>query len=66
MRVRKGDKVVMILAGAGVETASVQTITRVSKGRISLDATTATFDIKTGRGESWIPGFTQRIIALEA
>lgn len=65
---KKGDKVVMLLAGCGHETASTHVITKVSKGMVTIDGVDSqTFDAKTGRplqGE-WIPGFTRRIVMLE-
>ena len=58
----------MILSGAGVETASIQTVAKVVRGAVLLeDITTQRFDIVTGNPLNCeeVPGFSRRIIQLE-
>jgi hypothetical protein len=71
---KKGQKVVKIIAGAGVETASVKTVCKVDK-RLGLaycdpdDLTKDgqnTYRLDSGRAVvNWVPGFTHRIVTLE-
>lgn len=73
---KKGQQVVKILIGGGVETATIQTVEKVDKkqkavflegceGNYKRDSVYA-YDMTTGYlCESFIPGFTSRLIMLE-
>lgn len=72
--VKKGDKIVKIIIGGGFETCSIQTIEEVTKDTIFLEGadgyyerdTLYAYDLTTGRAcESYIPGFSSRLIVLE-
>lgn len=72
--VKKGDKIVKILIGGGFETASIAKIEKVTEDTIYLHGceghyvrdSVYAYDLKTGHlCESFIPGFTSRLIVLE-
>ena len=64
---KKGDKVVMLLEGAGVETASIQTVEKVVKGVVWLrDRKSHGFYLLNGDAtENCVFGPTTRIVPLE-
>lgn len=64
---KKWDRVVRVLHGAGVKTASISTVLKVRKGVVMLDTTDATFDDETSQEiNPSFPGFSSEIIPLEA
>lgn len=72
--VKKGDTIVKILIGGGVETASIVEIEKVTSDTIYLEGCDGNYkrdspyayDLASGRlCESFIPGFTSRLIFLE-
>jgi len=64
---RKWQRVVRVLHGAGVKTASVSTVLSVRKGVVSLDTTDAIFDDETSQEiKPSFAGFSSEIIPLEA
>jgi len=46
---KKGQKVVKVIDIYGTKTATIQTISKISKGVIALDDSTLKFDAETGR-----------------
>jgi hypothetical protein len=64
---KKGRSVVKILSGAGLETASIDTVLSVKQGVVTLCNTEHTkYDAKTGRAlENTLPGWSTRLIELE-
>lgn len=48
MGFRKGQKVVKVIALSNTKTATIQTISKISKGVISLDDSSLKFDASTG------------------
>ena len=64
---KKGEKIVHVLRGAGVETASIRTIAKVHLGRVWLDGDdVATFNTEGRELEpSPFAGFSKRLIHLE-
>ena len=64
---KKGDKVVMLLSGAGRESASIQVVKSATKTGIKLvDITSTVFHRISGRClNEAIPGFSRRIVVLE-
>ena len=72
--IKKGNKVVKILTGAGCETASIQEVAKVSvkKGLVYTDLDhieddgVSTFRISDGRAvANYISGFSSRLVVLE-
>ena len=73
---KKGERVVKIITGGGVETASIQTVEKADKktktvwlegcdGDYNRDSVYA-YDQDTGRAcQSYIPGFQSRLVYLE-
>jgi len=63
---KKGDKVVKILRGGGVETATIQFVNGVKKGKVLLEDSSLEYDAKTGQEiDPVIPGFSSRLVMLE-
>lgn len=63
---KKGMRVVCILQGGGVETATVREVVRASKGRLQLDGDEHTwFDRDGAEIGPAIPGFYKRLVTLE-
>lgn len=72
--VKKGNKIVKIIIGGGAETASIQKVEHVDDKTIYLvgcdgdynrDSVYA-YDLATGKScNSYIPGFTSRLVYLE-
>lgn len=65
---KKGQKVVRVIHGAGVKTASIAVVARVSKkGEVRLDGDSSlTYsDFHGHEIDPVIPGFTSEIIPLE-
>jgi hypothetical protein len=64
---KKGDRVVKILRGGGVETASLQTVESVKKGVVKLvDSEHMAYTAEYGNEiDPVIPGFSSRIVILE-
>lgn len=74
MMFKKNDKVVKIIIGGGVETASIKVVQAVDKkkGLVFLDSDdrdpegVQTYRDSDGRAAAdYIPGFTSRLIVLE-
>lgn len=64
---KKGERIVLLLRGAGTETASIQTIESVKKGVITLDNEMGTFHLDGLRAtENVIFGFSKRLVPLES
>lgn len=72
--VEKGSKVVKLLIGGGVETASIQEVEHVDDNTIYLSGcdgdynrdSVYSYDLATGKAcTSFIPGFTSRLVYLE-
>jgi hypothetical protein len=72
---KKAQQVVKVISGAGTETASIRTVVKVDKKKgfayLDLDDICDdgqnTYRLSDGQANKcWIPGFSHRIIALEA
>jgi len=72
--VKKGSQLVKLLVGGGVETASLVSVEKVTKDTIFLEGcdgdykrdSVYAYDLGTGRAcESYIPGFSSRLVYLE-
>lgn len=64
---KKGQRVVKLLIGAGMETASIQEVEWVRKDKVKLvDDEAHEYSSDNGRVLiDYIPGFTSRIVILE-
>jgi hypothetical protein len=63
---KKNQKVVKVLIGGGVKTATVQQVASVKAGKVRLVNSGLDYDAETGQEiDPVIPGFTSEIIVME-
>lgn len=65
MSFKKGQRVVLIISGAGVETGSIKVIEKVTKKNIKLEDSSLLYSLTGREIDPVIPGFYSRIIELE-